>query len=190
MSSGGLLIMKHIQIDGFSYDPFVIIDFLILSNEIFDITPELAETSDNLLCHFDDGAKYNWLYSKTNPQCYHFLDFCKDDSKFGFTNYITYTTNTDYNDIHNVVDIFMAFDYIYFQAMNGDYLYQTGTETMLLYINEYSLNLNSDYNKRVKYVDGPVKKRWWTDDDEFDRFQKKNPFRFKNYKNTRKIMDY
>ena len=75
----------------------------------------------------------------------------------------------------NMIQIWLAFDYIYFNCHAADLPaleHPNGTTNkMNLYINQF-IQLDKK-NKLCEWVIDPIEKRWWLDDDEFDRWNQK-----------------
>jgi len=170
--------MYHLKYNTFSYNPFVIIDFLILTNEAFKLPEEIIECSNYLQESLDDGGKkYNWLYSMEDPSDYRFIDFCRDE-KYGMEEYLC-NLDDRYDDFINMIQIWMAFDYIYFDCHSGDPIslidLNEKTDVMDLYIRQF-IRLGEKKNKLCEWVTdpAPIEKRWWLDDDESERFDSKD----------------
>jgi hypothetical protein len=159
--------MYHLKYKGFSYNPFIIIDFLILTNEVFKLPKHLTDASESLQESMDtDKEKYNWLYNKEDSYLFH--DFCQD-KEHGMLKYLQYFDD-DYNELIDITHIWMAFTYIYYSCHSGEEpTIDNGTNEMNLYIDQFKL-LGTHKTLDWEWIDTPIEKRWWINDNEMKRW--------------------
>ena len=166
--------MYHLKYKSFSYNPFLIIDFIKLTNEAFILPDELYETSHDLCQFFYDITKengYNWFYNRygSNDKSFLYPDFCQD-KKWGMQDYMLYLDD-HFSNIINITYLWLAFDRIYFACHSAELVEPIGIPYIDTYIFQFN-NLSKLNTKNWQWPNNPIKKRWWVDDDENERHDK------------------
>jgi hypothetical protein len=171
------MVEKHLKYKGFSYNPDIIVDFLILTNEAFSLSKEVHDCS-NFLQEVLSGNKepyYGWLYyDMENPEEYRFDDFCLD-KQHGMREYYR-NFDGDYEDFMIMIQIWMACDYIWtYESYELDKIEISAPQTIIFdsYVRQFIEIFYDHNNEDIYWSDNPIEKRWWLDDNEYFHYDLK-----------------